>query len=56
MKVAHVRVCDEDICRRWECGENGVDDVWDEVESAMDGVFSKDGHLLDVGLGGHGVN
>ena len=42
MKVCDIRISDKDIGGGWECGDDGVDDVRDEVKATVDGLFAQD--------------
>jgi hypothetical protein len=48
VELCDVRIGNEDICRGRESPEDGVHDVRDQMESAVDGFFSKDGYFQDV--------
>lgn len=55
MESGEIELCDmgigdEDICGRWECGEDGAGDIGDEMEPAVDGVLSKDRNFEDIGV------
>lgn len=51
-EASNVSIGDQDISRRGEGGEDGLYNVWDEVESTVNRLFVEDGHLEDVRLGG----
>lgn len=50
MVLRDVGIRDEDIGRRLQSFDDGSGDVWDQVESAVDGMFPEDGNLEDVVL------
>ena len=55
VKTADVGVGDEDVGRGWEGVEDGLCDVRDEMETAMNGLLPKDGDFADVDQGHLGV-
>ena len=60
VETSYTSVGDENIGRCREVGEDSLGDVWSQVEATMNGVFSEDGDLGQIGLlnigSGHGVN
>ena len=48
MESSYVGVCDENVCGRWDRGDDSPGDVRNEVKSTMDGFLSKDGYFEDV--------
>lgn len=50
---SEVRIGEEDVGGRGEGRQDGLNDVGDEMETAMDGFLSEDGHLVDRGFGAH---
>ena len=48
MKSCDIGIGDEDVCRRREGIEHGVDDVRDEVEPAVNGFLPEDRHLQNI--------
>jgi hypothetical protein len=50
---SEVSVGEEDVGGRGEGRQDGFDDVRDEMETAVDGFLSEDGHLVDRSFGAH---
>ncbi len=48
MEPGDVGIGDENIGGRWECSNDRVCDVWDEVESAVDGLLAQYRDFVDV--------
>ena len=54
METCYVRVCDKSIGGCGEGVKDGVCDVGDKVKATMNRLLSKDGDLVNIGLGHEG--
>lgn len=50
MEFGDVGVGNKDIGGRWECGDDGLGNVRDQMETAVDGILAEDGYFMDIRL------